>query len=433
MPGPPIGSENWGPPLNAAIEALETGVAGKLAKSSNLSDLTNAGTARTNLGLGDSATRNVGTTAGTVAAGDDSRFSNTGVPTTRQIIAGTGLTGGGDLSADRTLTVVYGTTGTTATVGDDSRVTGAAQKSANLSDLANASTARTNLGLGGAATLSVGTTAGTVAAGDDSRITGAAQKASNLSDLASATAARTNLGVPPSTRTITAGTGLTGGGDLSTDRTLTVAYGTTSTTAAVGNDTRITGALQTSGGTMTGSLDSTSHALGITIPADHGLAAWSFDPAVATNGATVTNGTVYLSALFISRSFTATKLLWGINTAGVTPTASQNFVGLYNSSGTRLASVGVDARVTATGCFTETISQAVTPGLYWVGFVFNAATPPQLYRSSGLADSLCNAGISAAASRRYAINGTSQTSLPASITPGSNAASAGVAWWVALG
>jgi hypothetical protein len=42
--------------------------------------------------------------------------------------------------------------------------------------------------------------------------------------------------------TISAGTGLTGGGDLSSNRTLTVAYGTTAGTAAQGNDSRLSDA-----------------------------------------------------------------------------------------------------------------------------------------------------------------------------------------------
>lgn len=196
---------------------------------------------RTSLGLGGAAVLNVGTTAGTVAAGDapsaaasaavaaipsdgsaatpslrtlgttatqaaagnDARLSNArtptahasshatsgddaltpsdigAVPTSRQITAGTGLSGGGDLGADRTLAVSYGTTAGTAAQGNDSRITGAVQTS----------------------------------------------------------------------RSITAGTGLTGGGDLSADRTLAVSYGTTLGTAAQGDDSRITGAVQ--GSTLT--------------------------------------------------------------------------------------------------------------------------------------------------------------------------------------
>ena len=71
-----------------------------------------------------------------------------GVPTTRTVSVGTGLTGGGDLSANRTISISSIST---------SQITG----------------------LGGAAVLSVGTTAGTVAAGDDSRIVNAALKTLN--------------------------------------------------------------------------------------------------------------------------------------------------------------------------------------------------------------------------------------------------------------
>lgn len=56
------------------------------------------------------------------------------------------------------------------------------------------------------------------------------------------------------TRAITAGTGLTGGGDLTVDRTIAANFGTGAGTVAQGNDGRITGALQRSGGTMTGTL-----------------------------------------------------------------------------------------------------------------------------------------------------------------------------------
>lgn len=52
-----------------------------LAKDQNLADLENAAEARDNLELGDAATRDVGTDEGTVAAGNDSRFTNRRPPT----------------------------------------------------------------------------------------------------------------------------------------------------------------------------------------------------------------------------------------------------------------------------------------------------------------------------------------------------------------
>lgn len=98
-----------------------------------------------------------------------------------------------------------GTTTGTVAAGDDSRITGAVQKASNLSDLASASAARGNLGLGDAAVLSVGTTAGTVAAGDDSRIIDAKAVYQTISTDADFTILRTaSLKIYRHTGTLTA-------------------------------------------------------------------------------------------------------------------------------------------------------------------------------------------------------------------------------------
>ena len=86
--------------------------------------MNNATTARTNLGLGSAATKNVGTANGNVV-----ELDSTGLPA----VDGSQLTG------------------ITATDSTKLAIT------SNLSDLANATTARTNLGLGTAATKDAGT------------------------------------------------------------------------------------------------------------------------------------------------------------------------------------------------------------------------------------------------------------------------------------
>jgi len=223
----------------------------KLAIANNLSDLNNATTARTNLGLGTSATLDTGTSNGNVVvldatglpAVDGSQLTNvTGTDSTKLAIAnnlsdlnnvatartnlGLGTSATLDTGTSNGNVVVLDATGLPAV--DGSQLTGVTGTdstklaiASNLSDLNNVSTARTNLGLGTSATLDTGTSNGNVVvldatglpAVDGSQLTGVTSTdntklaiANNLSDLNNATTARTNLGLGTSS-TLDVGTG----------------------------------------------------------------------------------------------------------------------------------------------------------------------------------------------------------------------------------
>lgn len=181
---------------------------------------------------------------------------------------------------------------------------------------------------------------------------------------------------------------------------------------------------------------------GVQVPApsfqatDLGLISWTFDPA-GTSGSTLTiNGTVYLAQVVLRYAQTVSKLSVAVATAAATVTANQNFIGLYNSSGTRVAVTAagtIDTLITSAGNVTANVATpfAAPAGTYWVAYVNNATTPATLQRGTGAALSIANVGLTGA-SMRYAVNGTAQTSLPASITPASNSATNAFPMWASM-
>jgi hypothetical protein len=183
------------------------------------------------------------------------------------------------------------------------------------------------------------------------------------------------------------------------------------------------------------SLDVGAYALSQVQPRNHGLVAWTADPADAGSAQALTNGTLYLSALYVARSVSVSNIYWHVPTAAGAGTATENWVGLYSSAGTLLQSTGVDASVTSTGLKTTAITaQALTPGLYWVGFLFNCSGSPSqvsLKSQSDTNPTLLNVGLTAATAR-FALAGTALTAL-ANITPSSNnIASGALPIWAAV-
>lgn len=173
-----------------------------------------------------------------------------------------------------------------------------------------------------------------------------------------------------------------------------------------------------------------------TIPTDLGMKAWTYDPALFGGGQTITDSTIYLCAVYVRQAMTVTSVVVEVSTAGTTMTAGANWVGLYNSAGTKLTDAAADSVYTSVGVKQVTIaSQNLAVGLYWVAILSNGTgTDPQMPASNtnGATQGLFPNGLATAAILRFAVNGTAATTLPSTITPASNSTTGAKPFWAGL-
>lgn len=146
-----------------------------------------------------------------------------------------------------------------------------------------------------------------------------------------ASGAVSSIGAAPASRLITAGTGLSGGGDLTSDRTLAVSYGTASGTSAQGNDSRLTD-------------------LGTYPARGYGMGALSIDPMTVQASSGLGNQ-IWVTRLWIPARVTITNLWAAVRTGGTWDTVTTpNQLVLYDDTGAKVDNTADDGTLwTAAG------------------------------------------------------------------------------------
>ncbi|MGW2169145.1 hypothetical protein ACWC1C_01280 [Streptomyces sp. NPDC001705] len=166
---------------------------------------------------------------------------------------------------------------------------------------------------------------------------------------------------------------------------------------------------------------------------DHGFLAWNYDVNSAALTSALTSGTLYMARLNIRSAITAATLHYTVTTAGSGLTAGQNFVGLYDSAGSRVAVSADQTSAWGSSGFMSTAFTASVPlsvGSYYAAWVCVGTTPITIARSAAVSSGALNAGLTPA-TFRYSTGGTGLTgltALPTSITMGDRGFGATSIW-----
>lgn len=178
-------------------------------------------------------------------------------------------------------------------------------------------------------------------------------------------------------------------------------------------------------------------ALGAELSQLYGYAAVAFDPVVALNSLAMPLGQIQMVRVDLIRDATISTITQCVVGTGTTLTAGQNFAGIYNASGVRLAQTA--DQTTAWGT-TGTKDMALTApvflpaGTYYVAYLVNAAASPTFLRivNAGALSGFINHNFTVSNGRFTTVGATgSATSLPASIDLSTRAFSI-TSWWAGL-
>lgn len=168
-------------------------------------------------------------------------------------------------------------------------------------------------------------------------------------------------------------------------------------------------------------------------PADYGWLAWAYDPYIAYAAALLgTAGLNYLTLIPIRQACTITNILCFVGTAGASLTSGQNLLGLFDNSGNLLSATGDQTSAWgSTGLKTAALSssQAVSPGLYYAGFLWNGSTAPKFSYNAACAP---GQGANSGPYPRSALDSTHTGRTTSFANPSTITAFTLAAFWAAL-